>query len=218
VPTYTKSQITALKNNYNGATPDPGYISGWNLTIDGLDSGLSISLDVRNLMNLFSMHEQITRLVCVEGWSAIAWWAGFRFDDLLRASHRCRRQNGRAWSRRSTSMTREILTLTSCQSTWVGPPSANTACDTFQRPAAYCRSWSTTPSAGARETWFEECKGHYQDYLFRGRAKRLLGRTWLFALRRNLKSLHAQFHSAVGPPVDGQDSAVAIRNLPSVSI
>jgi hypothetical protein len=40
VPTYTKSQITPLKNNYNGATRDPGYISGWNLTIDGLDSGL----------------------------------------------------------------------------------------------------------------------------------------------------------------------------------
>ena len=26
VPTYTTSQITELKNNYNGATPDPGYI------------------------------------------------------------------------------------------------------------------------------------------------------------------------------------------------
>src|SRR5712672_2189441 len=85
VPTYTKSQITPLKNNYNGATPDLGYISGWNLTLDGLDSGVSISLDVRNLMTRFSVHEQITRLVCVEGWSAIAWWAGFRFDDLLRA-------------------------------------------------------------------------------------------------------------------------------------
>ena len=85
VPTYTKSQITPLKNNYNGATPDPGYISEWNLTIDGLDSGLSISLDIRNLMTRFSVHEQITRLVCVEGWSAIAWWAGLRFDDLLRA-------------------------------------------------------------------------------------------------------------------------------------
>ena len=31
------------------------------------------------------MHEQITRVVCVEGWSAIAWWAGLKFDDLLRA-------------------------------------------------------------------------------------------------------------------------------------
>jgi DMSO/TMAO reductase YedYZ molybdopterin-dependent catalytic subunit len=85
VPIYTKSQITQIKNNYNGATPDPGYISGWNLTIEGLASGLSVAVDIRKLMNRFSMHEQITRLVCVEGWSAIAWWAGLRFDDLLRA-------------------------------------------------------------------------------------------------------------------------------------
>jgi DMSO/TMAO reductase YedYZ molybdopterin-dependent catalytic subunit len=85
VPTYTKSQITSLKNNYNGATPDPGYISGWKLTLDGLASGLSTSLDIRSLTTCFSVHEQITRLVCVEGWSAVAWWAGLRFDDLLRA-------------------------------------------------------------------------------------------------------------------------------------
>jgi DMSO/TMAO reductase YedYZ molybdopterin-dependent catalytic subunit len=32
-----------------------------------------------------SLREQITRLVCVEGWSAIAWWAGLKFDDLLHA-------------------------------------------------------------------------------------------------------------------------------------
>src|ERR1700691_2890914 len=83
--TYTKSQITPLKNNYNGATPDPGYISEWKLTLDGLTSGLSISLDIQNLLTRFPVHEQIARLVCVEGWSAIAWWAGLRFDDLLRA-------------------------------------------------------------------------------------------------------------------------------------
>src|SRR5258707_11140583 len=81
VPTYTKSQITPLKNNYNGATPDPVYISRWTLTLDGLASGLSISLDIQNLLTRFSVHEQITRLVCVEGWSAIAWWAGLIFDD-----------------------------------------------------------------------------------------------------------------------------------------
>jgi len=85
VPTYTKSQITPLRNNYNGATPDPSYIPEWRLTLDGLASGLSVSLDIRTLLASFQVHEQITRLVCVEGWSAIAWWAGLRFDDLLRA-------------------------------------------------------------------------------------------------------------------------------------
>ena len=72
VPTYTKSQITPIRNNYNGATPDPGYIPGWNLTLEGLASGLSVSLDIRNLLTRFSVREQITRLVCVEGWSAVA--------------------------------------------------------------------------------------------------------------------------------------------------
>src|SRR5215472_8198249 len=85
VPTYTKSQITPLKNNYNGATPDPSYIPDWRLTLDGLASGLSVSLNIRNLLTSFRLHEQITRLVCVEGWSAVAWWAGLIFDDLLRS-------------------------------------------------------------------------------------------------------------------------------------
>jgi DMSO/TMAO reductase YedYZ molybdopterin-dependent catalytic subunit len=84
VPTYTRAQITPLRNNYNGATPDPSYIPEWRLTLDGLDSGQSVSLSIRNLLAALRVHEQITRLVCVEGWSAIAWWAGFSFDDLLR--------------------------------------------------------------------------------------------------------------------------------------
>src|SRR5262249_49887760 len=83
VPTYTKSQITPLKNNYNGATPGPSYIPEWRLTLEGLASGISVSLNIRDLLASFRLHEQITRLVCVEGWSAIAWWAGLRFDDLI---------------------------------------------------------------------------------------------------------------------------------------
>jgi DMSO/TMAO reductase YedYZ molybdopterin-dependent catalytic subunit len=85
VPTYTKSQITSLKNNYNGATPDPAYIPGWRLTLDGLSSGLAVSLDIGALLANHRIYDQITRLVCVEGWSAIAWWSGLRFDDLLHA-------------------------------------------------------------------------------------------------------------------------------------
>jgi DMSO/TMAO reductase YedYZ molybdopterin-dependent catalytic subunit len=85
VPTYTKSQITPLKNNYNGATPDAAYIPGWRLTLDGLHSGPTVSLDIGVLLARHQIHDQITRLVCVEGWSAIAWWSGLRFDDLLHA-------------------------------------------------------------------------------------------------------------------------------------
>lgn len=85
VPTYTKSQITSLKNNYNGATPDTSYIPDWCLTLEGLESGLNVSLNIRDLLARFQLHEQITRFVCVEGWSAIAWWAGLKFDDLMRA-------------------------------------------------------------------------------------------------------------------------------------
>jgi DMSO/TMAO reductase YedYZ molybdopterin-dependent catalytic subunit len=85
VPTYAKSQVTGLKNNYNGATPSPDYLAGWSLTLNGLQSGLSVALDTGNLLNGFSFHEEITRFVCVEGWSEIAWWGGVRFDDLIRA-------------------------------------------------------------------------------------------------------------------------------------
>ena len=85
VPTYTKSQITPLKNNYNGATPDPAYIPRWRLTLNGLSSGLAASLDIEALLARHRIRDQITRLVCVEGWSAIAWWSGLRFDDLLHA-------------------------------------------------------------------------------------------------------------------------------------
>ena len=60
-------------------------VSGWNLTLEGLASGLSVSFDIRTLMNRFSLYDQITWFVCVEGWSAVAWWAGLKFDDLLRA-------------------------------------------------------------------------------------------------------------------------------------
>ena len=65
--------------------PIPAISLDGHLTLDGLASGVSVALDIRSLMSRFSIHEQITRLVCVEGWSAIAWWAGLRFDDLLRA-------------------------------------------------------------------------------------------------------------------------------------
>jgi DMSO/TMAO reductase YedYZ molybdopterin-dependent catalytic subunit len=84
VRTYRWSDVTPLRNNYNGRTPSPDYISEWTLTLTGLASGTDIVLRLPDLSRI-EQHQQVTRLCCVEGWSAIAGWSGVRFADLLRA-------------------------------------------------------------------------------------------------------------------------------------
>jgi DMSO/TMAO reductase YedYZ molybdopterin-dependent catalytic subunit len=84
VRTYRKSQVTPLRNNYNGQTPGPEYLQRWTLELSGLASGKTETLRLANFEKL-PEQEQVTRLVCVEGWSAVAWWGGFRFADFLDA-------------------------------------------------------------------------------------------------------------------------------------
>jgi len=84
VRTYNRSDVTPLRNNYAGRTPTPAYLPDWSLTLTGLASGRDVVLRTTDL-NRFAPHQQVTRLCCVEGWSAIAGWTGFRFADLLRA-------------------------------------------------------------------------------------------------------------------------------------
>jgi DMSO/TMAO reductase YedYZ molybdopterin-dependent catalytic subunit len=85
VRTYERSQRTALRNNYHGRTPGPEILPTWALTVTGLAFGRSERLTLPDLLARFPHHEQVTRLVCVEGWSAIAWWGGIRFPDFLAA-------------------------------------------------------------------------------------------------------------------------------------
>jgi len=83
-PTYDRGQVTPnLINNYNGETPDPSYLDGWRLSVVG--NGRPVRLSIKDLLSRFQRHDQITRLVCVEGWSAVAWWGGIRFSDFLKA-------------------------------------------------------------------------------------------------------------------------------------
>jgi DMSO/TMAO reductase YedYZ molybdopterin-dependent catalytic subunit len=84
VRTYRRSDVTPLRNNYNGRTPSPDYIADWTLTLTGLASGTDVILRLPDLARC-EQHAQVTRLCCVEGWSAIAGWSGVRFADLLRA-------------------------------------------------------------------------------------------------------------------------------------
>jgi DMSO/TMAO reductase YedYZ molybdopterin-dependent catalytic subunit len=85
VRTYDRSDVTFLRNNYNGRTPGPEYLATWRLNVSGLASGKTESLSIENLLGRFKQHGQVTRLVCVEGWSAVAWWSGIRFADFLEA-------------------------------------------------------------------------------------------------------------------------------------
>ena len=84
VRTYAKSETTPLKPNYHGLAPLPQSLDGWTLTLDGLASGQTVRLDPAALARL-PKREQVTRLVCVEGWSAVAWWRGIAFVDLMKA-------------------------------------------------------------------------------------------------------------------------------------
>ena len=90
VPTYDLSQAAReLRNNYDGQTPDPDYIPDWTLTVVGLASGKVEHLTAPDIHTLIVQNggrqDQVTRLVCVEGWSQIAGWGGLRFADFLKA-------------------------------------------------------------------------------------------------------------------------------------
>jgi len=85
VRTYARSEATPLRNNYNGVTPGSDYLPGWRLELLGLASGEKLALSIEDLLARFKLTEQGTRLVCVEGWSAVAWWKGIRFAELVRA-------------------------------------------------------------------------------------------------------------------------------------
>lgn len=84
VRTYSKGETTPLKPNTHGKAPLPESLAGWTLELSGLASGRVERLDAAALAR-FPHKEQVTRLVCVEGWSAVAWWGGLAFADLLRA-------------------------------------------------------------------------------------------------------------------------------------
>lgn len=83
VRTYDRSEVTRLPNNYHGRTPATEMLATWSLSVAGLASGGSERFSMDDLVRRFTLHGQVTRLVCVEGWSAIAWWGGIRFADFL---------------------------------------------------------------------------------------------------------------------------------------
>lgn len=85
VRTYASADPRPLRNNYHGRTPGPEYLASWRLNLSGLASGAAESLSIEQLTARFAHFDMNTRLVCVEGWSHVVGWGGFRFADLLAA-------------------------------------------------------------------------------------------------------------------------------------
>jgi len=86
VRTYARSETTPLKPNYHGQAPLPESLADWSLELSGLASGRAERLTLASLAALgLPRREQVTRLICVEGWSAVAHWGGYAFADVLGA-------------------------------------------------------------------------------------------------------------------------------------
>jgi DMSO/TMAO reductase YedYZ molybdopterin-dependent catalytic subunit len=85
VRTYGKNDVRPLRVNYPGGVPDPGYLASWSLELTGLASGETLRLGLDEIARRCPSAEQITRLVCVEGWSCVAHWSGVRFADFVAA-------------------------------------------------------------------------------------------------------------------------------------
>lgn len=86
-PIYKAREITSpfpFNGFYpEGLAPAVDPVS-WRLEVAG-KVGRQLSLGLLDL-RAFDHHEQITRLICIEGWSAVGKWAGPRLSDVLDAA------------------------------------------------------------------------------------------------------------------------------------
>ena len=115
VPTYTKSQITALRNNYNGATPDPSYIPAWHLTLEGLASGSSVSLNIRNLLAFSSCMSKSPAWCALKVGARLPGGPGSDLMICCMATRQCRKQSGFVSNHQSMLVPGEIPTHTTCR-------------------------------------------------------------------------------------------------------
>jgi DMSO/TMAO reductase YedYZ molybdopterin-dependent catalytic subunit len=81
-PEFPRERAVTPRNNYHGETPTPD-LSAWKLTVEGLPEG-SRTLTLADLKALnFPEISATTELKCVEGWSAIVNWSGWRLRDFM---------------------------------------------------------------------------------------------------------------------------------------
>jgi hypothetical protein len=81
-PTFSKSQISALRANGDIGLDEDFDPATWSLQVEGLASGETAQLSLRDIKALPRV-ELTTELKCIEGWSIIVSWAGVRLADFI---------------------------------------------------------------------------------------------------------------------------------------
>lgn len=84
-PEFPRERAVTPMNNYHGETPTPD-VDAWKLTLEGMggSNGGKKTLTFADLkaLNLQEV-SATTELKCVEGWSAIVNWSGWRLRDFM---------------------------------------------------------------------------------------------------------------------------------------
>jgi DMSO/TMAO reductase YedYZ molybdopterin-dependent catalytic subunit len=79
-PTFRRSDISRARINGRLGLTSPLDLDAWRLRIEGAAEPLMLTIDdIRAL----PVHEMITELRCIEGWSTIVQWKGARLADLM---------------------------------------------------------------------------------------------------------------------------------------
>lgn len=79
-PIFHPSDVTKARVNGHLGLVENVDADSWRLTIDGAAAAASLTLDeIRQL----PVHEMITELRCIEGWSTVVKWRGARLRDLI---------------------------------------------------------------------------------------------------------------------------------------
>ena len=79
-PNFRRSDVTRARLNGRLGLTSPIDLDAWRLRIEGAAEPLMLTMDdIRAL----PVHEMITELRCIEGWSTIVQWKGARLADLM---------------------------------------------------------------------------------------------------------------------------------------
>ena len=79
-PELRPSDVTRARINGNLGLAENYDVASWRLNIEGAAQPVSLTIDdVRGL----PVHEMITELRCIEGWSIVVKWKGARLRDLM---------------------------------------------------------------------------------------------------------------------------------------